>query len=540
MSELRAPDRAEREPGRRRSARIRPSAVAGTDLHCRRDAWRRAAGRHRRSIKRVGHRPQPAALFAALGLPSPVKGIRGDIEIVQLGCAVSVFFYLPLCQLKRGNVLVGVFTKNLRPRWRAMFDLAANLLFLVLAAMLALQLGYGTADKFRDRDTTMVLRIPEGWAYGAALAASGCSCWSPPIRSCAASSNRAGPGDRPAALRRALSRRDVEYRRRARQFRHSAGASRGARSDRSGDARGRCRRLYLDPGSRAAAELFEDDPVRDILELFVFGDPALPADGQCRVEHRLVGAAVPRRQRAARQSARRVAMAAVGACAAFGTICGSSLATAATMGQVALPEMREYGYSGRAGHRDAGRRRNARDSGPAIDSARHLCDPDRAEHREAVPCRLRAGRARHCRFFSRDPGPICWSGPTARRAQPGWAFRVRLRQIVETWPVVGIFLVVFIGMNGDFFVGRSSLRRRRGPRSARFWRQSPRARSAAYDGATCSVLVATAEQSGMIFLILLGAELYNAFLARTNMPHAAAQWVAALAISPIWSWPSSS
>ena len=101
-------------------------------------------------------------LFAALGLPSPVKGIPGDVEIVQLGCAVSVFFYLPLCQLKRGNVLVGVFTKNLRPRWRAMFDFAANLLFLVLTAMLAVQLGHGTADKFRDQDTTMVLRIPEG------------------------------------------------------------------------------------------------------------------------------------------------------------------------------------------------------------------------------------------------------------------------------------------------------------------------------------------------------------------------------------------
>jgi C4-dicarboxylate transporter, DctM subunit len=33
-----------------------------------------------------------------------------------------------------------------------------------------------------------------------------------------------------------------------------------------------------------------------------------------------------------------VAMAAVGACAGFGAICGSSLATAATMGHVALPE----------------------------------------------------------------------------------------------------------------------------------------------------------------------------------------------------------
>ena len=34
-----------------------------------------------------------------------------------------------------------------------------------------------------------------------------------------------------------------------------------------------------------------------------------------------------------------IAMAAVGACAGFGAICGSSLATAATMGQVALPEL---------------------------------------------------------------------------------------------------------------------------------------------------------------------------------------------------------
>ncbi len=40
-----------------------------------------------------------------------------------------------------------------------------------------------------------------------------------------------------------------------------------------------------------------------------------------------------------------VAMSAVGACAGFGAICGSSLATAATMGQVALPELRRYNYS---------------------------------------------------------------------------------------------------------------------------------------------------------------------------------------------------
>ena len=41
-----------------------------------------------------------------------------------------------------------------------------------------------------------------------------------------------------------------------------------------------------------------------------------------------------------------VAMAAVGACAGFGAICGSSIATAATMSRVALPELKQYGYTG--------------------------------------------------------------------------------------------------------------------------------------------------------------------------------------------------
>ncbi|MEP0323162.1 TRAP transporter large permease [Bauldia litoralis] len=40
-----------------------------------------------------------------------------------------------------------------------------------------------------------------------------------------------------------------------------------------------------------------------------------------------------------------VAMAAVAACGGFGAVCGSSTATASTMGQVALPELRRYRYS---------------------------------------------------------------------------------------------------------------------------------------------------------------------------------------------------
>ena len=40
-----------------------------------------------------------------------------------------------------------------------------------------------------------------------------------------------------------------------------------------------------------------------------------------------------------------MAIGAIGACAGFGAICGSSLATASTMGQVVLPELRRHGYA---------------------------------------------------------------------------------------------------------------------------------------------------------------------------------------------------
>lgn len=40
------------------------------------------------------------------------------------------------------------------------------------------------------------------------------------------------------------------------------------------------------------------------------------------------------------------AMAAIAACAGFGSVCGSSLATASTMGRVALPELSRLNYSG--------------------------------------------------------------------------------------------------------------------------------------------------------------------------------------------------
>ncbi len=227
-----------------------------------------------------------------------------------------------------------------------------------------------------------------------------------------------------------------------------------------------------------------------------------------------------------------VAMAAVAACAAFGTICGSSLATAATMGQVALPEMRKYGYSGAlaTGTLAAGGTLGilVPPSIPLVIYA-ILTEQNIAKLFLAafVPAALAI-----IGFFLAIQGYLLVR-PDAAPATTKLRLGVRLRHIGETWPVVGIFLVVFVGMNGDFFVGRSLFTPTEGAAIGALLATI----------AACTIggmrwrnvfgsLLATAEQSGMIFLILLGAELYNAFLARTNMPHAAASWVAALAISP--------
>jgi C4-dicarboxylate transporter, DctM subunit len=227
-----------------------------------------------------------------------------------------------------------------------------------------------------------------------------------------------------------------------------------------------------------------------------------------------------------------MAMAAVGACAAFGTICGSSLATAATMGQVALPEMKKYGYSGALSTASLAAGGTLGILVPpsvplviyAILTQQNIAKLFLAAF---IPAALAVfGFFCAIRYF-------VWANPGSGPATPKRPFAERLRDIVATWPVILIFLVVFVGMNGDFFVGRSLFTPTEG----------------AAVGALCATLAAvlvggagfkqiigsvraTGEQTGMIFLILLGAEMYNAFLARTNMPQIMAAWVGDLGYSP--------
>ena len=91
--------------------------------------------------------------------------VPGDIEIVQLGGAVAIFCFLPYCQIRRANVFVDFFTRGIAVARRALFDLVANAVYFVLALAIAWQLGNGMREKFANRDSTMVLRLPEAWPY---------------------------------------------------------------------------------------------------------------------------------------------------------------------------------------------------------------------------------------------------------------------------------------------------------------------------------------------------------------------------------------
>jgi len=114
-----------------------------------------------------------AALTVASVLKRAVFGrpIPGDYELVAMGCAIAVFLFLPLCQLRRGNVLVDVFTQK-APDWfrRLMAGLSA-LLYAGIAGVLLVQMRQGMLDRIDFGDTTMLLAVPIWPAFLPILAA---------------------------------------------------------------------------------------------------------------------------------------------------------------------------------------------------------------------------------------------------------------------------------------------------------------------------------------------------------------------------------
>ena len=91
--------------------------------------------------------------------------IQGDFELVQIGCAVAVFAFMPWCELRSGHIVVDFFTTNSSPALRGRLDAISHALLGLLAALIAWRLVFGALDLYDYEDTTMVLRIPSWLGY---------------------------------------------------------------------------------------------------------------------------------------------------------------------------------------------------------------------------------------------------------------------------------------------------------------------------------------------------------------------------------------
>lgn len=221
-----------------------------------------------------------------------------------------------------------------------------------------------------------------------------------------------------------------------------------------------------------------------------------------------------------------VAMAAIGACAGFGSICGSSLATAATMGQVALPELRRAGYSGSL----------ASGTLAAGGTLGILIPPSIVLVIYAILAEQNIAKLFAAAFI---PGILAAIGymiviAIVVRLSPGQARQIepmpwpeRMQALAAVWPVLLIFVVVIGGIyTGIFTPTEGAAVGAVGTGVLAMWRGGITRKTLA------ASLEATATGTAMVFMIVLGAAAYNTFLALSQLPQELALWVGSLGLSP--------
>ncbi len=221
-----------------------------------------------------------------------------------------------------------------------------------------------------------------------------------------------------------------------------------------------------------------------------------------------------------------VAMASVGACAGFGAICGSSLATAATMSRVALPEMRRYGYSG--GFSTA--------TLAAGGTLGILIPPSVILVIYAILTEQNIAKLFLAAFI---PGILAALGymltisiyvrlyPDAAGTRPAVPVAERYRALLDVWPVLLVFGAVVGGIYFGWFTPTEGA-----------------AVGAAGTGLIALIkgnltwailkdcIISTATSAAMIFFIVLGAGIYNGFLALSQVPQELSNWVIGLGLGP--------
>ena len=222
-----------------------------------------------------------------------------------------------------------------------------------------------------------------------------------------------------------------------------------------------------------------------------------------------------------------VAMAAIGACAGFGAICGSSLATAATMGQIALPELKKHGYSGAL----------ATGTLAAGGTLGILIPPSVILVIFAILTELNIARLFVAAMV---PGLLAAAGyiiaiAITVRLKPSLAgnpyarvpYLERFRLLFSIWPVLLIFFLVIGGIYMGWFTPTEAAAIGAAGTALIAYARKSLSRSA-----LASAFLQTAKSTAMIFLIILGAAALNNFLALSQLPQAAVELVVTQGFNP--------
>jgi tripartite ATP-independent transporter DctM subunit len=207
-----------------------------------------------------------------------------------------------------------------------------------------------------------------------------------------------------------------------------------------------------------------------------------------------------------------MAMAVIGACTAFGAICGSSVATTATFGRAALPELIRYRYApGFATGTIAVGGTLGILIPPSVILVVYAISTEqnivKLFQAALVPGLLAT------LFYCLAIAVTVRRRPDLAPPHPRVPPRERLRLLAGIWPVLLVALAVVGGIYGGIFTPTEGA----AVGAVAMLLIGLARRSLSLEGFRTS-LIQTAETTALIFIILLGAEVFNAFLAFSQLP----------------------
>ncbi len=222
-----------------------------------------------------------------------------------------------------------------------------------------------------------------------------------------------------------------------------------------------------------------------------------------------------------------LALSTIAACAGFGAICGSSIATTATMARVAMPEMRRFNYNPAfaAGSICAGATLGILIPPSVILVIYGIMTEQSIGALFAagvIPGLVATGFYLLASMWVTRRHPDY--GPPGERA--GWA--VRWAALRKVWGVLLLFAIVMGGMYGGFFTPTEAA-----GVGAMGGFLFALARRALNWQALREVLVESTRTTAMLFTIVIGASLFANFLNFTDLPGALREFVLQFNLHPI-------